>query len=1104
MTSSYDILINKLDDFIRKYYKNQIIKGLILSLSLLLGVYLFVVVLEYFGEFSREVRTILFYSYVCVSLYLLFKYIFIPAAKLYRIGNRISNEEAAKLIGKHFSNVSDKLLNILQLNHERLSNPNELLLASIDQKSEEIKPVPFSSAINFFENKQYLIYLVPVLFSIVVLSVFYPKMLSQSTNRLLNHQTHFEKTMPFQFLINNPVLQAYQGDDFELIVDVAGEELPKELYVVLGGNKFRMQKKKSNQFGFLFKNLKESFSFQFFTLGFFTKDYFLEVIKKPSILSVEATIVYPSYTNKKQELKSNFSDLFVPFGTEIKWILTAQNTETLTVFFPDSVFSVKQQDEDVFIISKIITQSASYGFASNNNKNAAISYFIQAIPDQYPTIQVSQIVDTLSGKRFYFSGIAGDDYGLTNLYFYYSISNEGAEKTSKKEKLIVNTSFSHYLDLTNIELSAGDQVDYYFEVWDNDGFNGSKSTKSTVFSYKTPTLSELEANAEKNKEEIKENLQNSLLESKEIQKELEVLKRKLTEKKELNWEDKNKLKELLEKQKNLEKNIEDIKQKNLQNNFEQSEYREIDERILEKQKQLEKLFEEVLTEEMKKMFEELEKLLDETDKKKMQEMLENMKLTNEDIEKELDRTLELFKQLEVEQKLEETIEKLQQLAKKQDELAEKTKDTKQDKEQLKNEQNALNKEFEKLQKDLDELKEKNEALENPMSLEDTKKQEEEIKKDIQESEEQLENNKNKKSSESKKKAAEKMQDLAQQLEKAQQQNQEQKNEEDIDALRQILQNLIALSFSQEELMLTLKKLNTNDPQYVVIGQKQKKLEADAKMIEDTLFALSKRNPQIHATVNREINAINQNMEAALFHIQERQTPQASGKQQYIMTSVNNLALLLDEIVQQMQQQQSQKKFGSSSCSKPGSNSMPKPSNMKKVQEQINKQIQELKEQQKGQKPGEKPGGKSGGENSMQIAKLAAEQQALRNEIQKLAKEMGDQGNKSGQGKLDKLAELMEETEKDLVNKNITRETLQRQQEILNKLLEHENAELERELDEKRKSNEAKNQENSNPEQFFEYNKLKQREAELLKTVPVVLSDYYKQKVNTYFNTIQND
>ena len=100
-----------------------------------------------------------------------------------------------------------------------------------------------------------------------------------------------------------------------------------------------------------------------------------------------------------------------------------------------------------------------------------------------------------------------------------------------------------------------------------------------------------------------------------------------------------------------------------------------------------------------------------------------------------------------------------------------------------------------------------------------------------------------------------------------------------------------------------------------------------------------------------------------------------------------------------------------------------------------------------------------------------------------------------------LANMMEETEKELVNKQITSQTMKRQQEILSRLLESEKAEREREQDEQRKSNEAKNQNLSNPSEFLEYKRLKEKEMELLNTVPPSLTPYYKEKVNSYFNSL---
>jgi hypothetical protein len=280
------------------------------------------------------------------------------------------------------------------------------------------------------------------------------------------------------------------------------------------------------------------------------------------------------------------------------------------------------------------------------------------------------------------------------------------------------------------------------------------------------------------------------------------------------------------------------------------------------------------------------------------------------------------------------------------------------------------------------------------------------------------------------------------------------------------------------------------------------------MIEDSLLALSKRVPQIQTSVNKEISAINMNMEKAVDEIKESQTPSMDGRnhkeegmsrQQFAMTSINNLALMLNEALTQMQAQAKKPgKPGSGSCSKPGgTGKKPSMANLRKMQEQLNQQIQKLKDglEKGGNKPGKKPG-QGGSGMSQELAKLAAEQGAIRQELQKMADQINKDGK--GAGNLGKLAENMETTETDLVNKMISQETIKRQQEILTKMLESEKAEKEREMDEKRQSDEAVNIKLSNPNEFIEYKTLKQKETELLKTTPPSLNLFYKNKVNQYF------
>ncbi len=1133
MGSNYQSLIQKLDEFIRKYYKNQLVKGAIYSVGLLLLFFVSVTLVEYFGHFNTLVRTILFYSFLFSSLFVLAKYIAVPISKLYKFGKIISYQDASAIIGKHFTSVQDKLLNVLQLQSQSTTTTgdSDLIVASINQKINELKPIPFSAAVDLSQNKRYLKYALIPFFLIVVILFSSPSIITDSTKRIVNHSTYFEKEAPFQFVITNKNLTAIAQEDFDLEIKLTGNEIPDNVFVEIAGNEFKLEKLNIVNFKYTFKNVQRNTAFNLTADGFKSKEYELVALPNPILLNFEIALNYPKYLNKKDEVIKNTGDLIIPAGTKVNWIFNTQNANELKLNFNDTAFLVQPAAQNRFIYTNKFLKDKTYSVTTANqflkNKDS-VTYSINVIPDAYPQISVEEKKDSVSTKRLYFKGEIKDDYGFSKLSFNYRfITNNDSAITDNYKKITTNSSpiafnkavsqtyFFHYWDLNSLGVNPGDQIEYYFEVWDNDGVLGNKSTRSDKKIFKAPTLKELAEKTDKNNDKIKDDLQESISQAKDIQKQLADLQRKVAEKKTLTWEEKKKMEELLNKQKELEKKVENIKNENSLNNQQQNEFKQPDEQLLDKQKQLEDLFDKVMTPEMKEKYNELQKLMEKMDKDKIQEALDKMKLDNKDLMKELDRNLELFKQLEFEQKLQQNIDKLNELSKKQDELSKQSEDKKSNANEQKEKQDALNKEFEDLKKDMKEMEKKNSELEEPKKLENTEQQQQEIKKEMQNSSEQLQKNEKKNASKSQKKASEKMEEMSNQLSAMQQKMGAEQAAEDIDKLRDLLENLLQLSFSQEALMADLSKTKPNDPQYYKITQKQKKLQDDSKMIEDSLLALSKRVPQIQSLVNREISAINMNMEKAVEEIKEAQTltydgknhkSEAQSRQQFAMTSINNLALMLSEALKQMQNDMKNKMPGSGSCNKPGGKGQkPSMANMRQMQEQLNKQIERLKEgmEKNGNKPGQKSGamGMGGSGMSQELAKLAAQQEAIRKEIQK----MSDQLNKDGKGagNMSKLAEKMEETETDLVNKLISPETMKRQQEILTRLLEHEKAEKEREMDEKRQSNEAKNENFSNPNQFLEYNRLKNKETELLKTVPPSFTPFYKTKVNEYFNNIEN-
>lgn len=1120
---NYSLLIEKLDAFIRKYYKNQLIRGAIYGFTLCLAFYLTVTLLESIGHFSIGLRTFLFYALLGGIAFVLFRFVFIPLSHLYKIGKVISHAEAARIIGQHFAEVKDKLLNTLQL-HEQASSSDsqssELLLASIHQKIEDLRPIPFVSAINFGENKKYFRYALIPLLALGVLFLTSPSLIKDSTQRLINHSVYYEKPAPFTFVILNKNLKTVQQSDFTLDVKVNGEEIPLAAYVEIDGNQFKLEKENINTFHYTFRTVPKSITFRLTADGFYSREYMLEAVPNPLLMNFEISLDYPGYLKKEPEVVRNTGDLVIPYGTRASWKFNTRNTESVLLAFSDTSIASTRNSESSFAYARRFFRNNQYSINTSNQylrSSDSLQFSVSVIPDVYPTITVEQQKDSTSTKRIFFKGIIKDDYGFTKLTFNYRYlkTNDSlsADKKGKEfsENIVINkeatsNQFFHYWDAADIDLAAGDEIEYFFEVSDNDGLAGPKSTRSQSQVFKAPSVKEVEENTAKSNEAIKQELKESIAQAKQLQKETNDLTKKLLDKKEAGWEDKKKAQELLKKQEELARNLEDIKKQNEQKNKLEAEYKKPDQELLDKQKQLQQLIDKLMSPELRKLLEEMQKMLDQADKTKLQQQLENMKLDNKDMQKDLDRTLELFKQFEFEQKLQQNIDKLNDLAKKQEDLSKQSEDKNSDNKELQKKQEELSKDFKDFRKEMEDMQQKNQALEEPNNLEKTEQQEQEIQQEQQSSEQQLNNNQKSKAGKSQKNAADKMQQLASKMSKMQEQMQAEQQEEDMAALRALLENLLRLSFDQEKLMKDLQTMDINNPQYLTAMQQQRKLKDDALMIEDSLTALSKRVIQIQQAVNKEINAINFNIQEALDNLEDRYVPQARSRQQYVMTSVNNLALLLSEALNQMQQQSNNqaKAKSSSSCKKPGKGQPKSISDLKKMQEQLNKNMQKLKEQMKQQGSNPMPGkkGKNGQQGfSEELAKMAAEQEYIRNELNK----MNLQENKDGKkqlGNLDEISKKMEESENDIVNRMISEQTLLRQQDILTRLLESERAEREREQEEQRKSEEAKSIFNRNPDAFEEYKRQKQKELELLRTVPPSLNSYYRKKVNDYFQTIE--
>ncbi len=1116
---NYQALIQKLDQFIRKYYINKLIRGLLYSTGLVLLLFLGMSMLEYYYYFSTAVRKVMFFSFMGVSATALGVWVFKPLFSYFRLGQVISHQQAAQIIGQHFDNVKDKLLNILQLRHqaEQATGSKDLLLAGIDQKSEEIKLVPFKSAIDLSKNRKYLRYALPPLALLLIILFVNASLITDSTARLIRNNEEFEKPAPFSFVLAEEAPRVIQYEDYEMEVKIEGAQLPNEVFIEVDKAQYRLRKEEANRFVYRFNNVQKATDFKLYASGVSSREYTLNVLRKPNVVGFDVKLSYPAYTGRKDETLSSIGDLAVPEGTMIDWVFNAEYTDAIRLRFSgeEGLVDTKRFSDELFTYKYKAMEDQAYKLLVSNADlpNAdSIGYTISVIPDLYPSIEVDKFQDSTQRKLLFFVGQASDDYGLRGLSFNYQIKKaDGTQEPLQRTPISYSggkqVQYDHVFDLNELGLKPGDEVAYYFEIFDNDGVNGSKSARTNTMLYAMPTLEEFKAMEEDNDNKIKAELKNALDESKKIQDEMRKMREKILQERELDWQQRKELEKLLDRQKDLEKTIEEAKKAFEENLKNQEELNQQDEEILKKQEQIQEMMEKVMSDEMKELMKQLEELMQELNKDEALEMMEEMEMSDEEMEMELDRMLELYKQLELEKEMTEAIEELEKLAEEQEELAEETREAEEEaaeqspeeeqakQEQLEQKQEEIAEAFEKLQEKMEGIEKKNEDLERPQEMEDRKEEMDDIQKDINESQEQLQQQNKKKASDAQQKASDKMKQMANAMQMEMQSSEMEQMQEDMDALRQLLENIVGLSFDQEDLIDEFEVAEINTPRYVELVQNQFKLQDDFRLVEDSLQALSKRVFQIEAFVTEKVTEIKTNLREGLDELEERHKTEASNHQQRSMKNLNDLALMLSEVMNQMQQQMASQMAGSQMCDKPGGsgpNGKPK-DKISQGQQSLNDMMEQMKQRMK-------DGKGKGGPGAKEFAQMAARQAALRKALEEKQKKLREQGKGSQQ--LQEIMDQMDKIEEDLVNKRLNNQMMERQQDILTRLLEHEKAERQQEYEEKRKAEQAAQQQRQMPPSLEEYIRKREAEIEMYKTVNPALKPYYKFLVEEYVKSLQ--
>jgi hypothetical protein len=1117
-TTAYNTLLQRIDEFKKRYFLNQLVKGSLFFIAIVGGLFLLANTVEFVGHLNSGGRGVLLFGSLAVAVVSLVVFVVRPVLGLYGLNRPLSDTEAAKQIGSFFPEIGDKLLNTLQL-QAITSQQSDLLQASLQQRSQQLLITRFANAIQINKNRRFLKYALPPIALILLVLVVNPAFFSASSNRIVNYNREFAPEAPFQFLIQNKSFRAFRNEDFTLSVKLKGAAIPQSVFVVVDGTRFKLDPV-GNTFQHTFDNLQRNLDFYMEGAGFRSSDYELTLIDRPAILSFDVLLNYPAYLNKPAEQLSNVGNLLVPEGTTVKWRFSTSHADSISLKFSreNRPVTAERVGEGEFELTRRLNATTDYAVQLRNQDvptPSSVNYGIQVITDRFPQITLNRIQDTATYNFIALSGLVADDYGFSKMNLNYRITRQGKTSAYIQREIPFNSNttsqnFAYDWFLDSLKLGKEDRLEYFVQVWDNDGVNGPKAAKSVPFTFEIPSAKEVQEQVSKSAEKTEKEISDALAKAQAIKKELAAMENRLRTRKTADFQDKKQLQDILQKREELMQELQKMQEQMQKTNETQQRFMQQNQQMQEKMQQLEKLFKEMLDPESKQLYEQLKQMLEQKRDDKAAETLDKLNRKERNMENDLKRALKLFKQLQMDQKAEAAIQELEKQAEKQEQEAKenekqpnapdaKKPDEKQadqkpsaDQKAQQEEQKKAEEDFKKLEEQLKELQKEAEKdqLRTPDNQED---KQQEIEKEMQDASEQLKKDQNKKASSAQSKASKSMKSMAKAMRESMQSMEMKEAAENIDDIRALLENLITLSFGQERLMKDFRGMTLQDPRLVKLSQEQLKLQDDAKVIEDSLNALAVRVVQIQPFVTRELTNMKYYMDESVRELRERRLSMASSKQQFAMTSINNLSLMLSDALKNMQEQMN-------AMAMPGSGKGGK----KGKKPEQGQGIGDMQKDLNGKMDKLQKGGKSGRGLSEELSQLAAQQAMIRNMLKQLQeKAKGTEAGKGQEKQVQDLMEKMDQTETDLVNKRINPVTMNRQNEIVTRLLESEKALRQQEEDTKRESRTAQTPVRKPPVGLDSNMQTQQRQTEVLRSVTPNYNEFYKNQSNRYLQGITN-
>lgn len=1048
--TDYFLIYRKLDRLRQRWSWYIALDGLAKSLVLLAIAAFLLIGLEGFRYFSSAVRREMLLFFIGFGiLFLLVPLILALMVRYKRIAGYSDNRLAVS-VGKHYPAIGDKLLNAIQLN-ELASSPDqsysqELAEYSIRCVAKEIQPYQFEAIIPWRKLRKAGTVYGLLLGCLIILTVINFSFYQPAAIRLFHPGIEYVIPQPFAIRSLHGTQAVLGGDTVNVAFRCTGN-YPAAINFQARHPEFQQNEilavSDSGNADYQLNGVRNTIIYEAFVENqsifkpwrrISSGSDTIFVADRPEILAVRTRIEYPSYTKLAAvEQESNSTEFVAIPGSKFqikilanKILSRAQIHFTSGEKLPLSVndksargeFKIFKGDEFRIIIS-------DQKEVMNLNP---IKYRIRLMLDTYPTCQlISPDADIdLNETMMVPLGIRiSDDFGFSRALILYHLKKRYNPAETIRDSVdfplsdrdLTLQELYYSWGVGNLNLSPEDLIEFWVKVYDNDVINGPKPASSRSLQARFPSLNDLFAQVNEERDLITAEGEEILQNLGSTREALEEISRELLKDRDLSWEQKNQLQKEIEKiAESGEKLAKAAKQ--LDDMIRQSRENQLfDEETLQKYSKLQEAFQQIMTPELREAMANLQKALEKMEPEEIRQALNHFKINRDQFSRELDRMLRLLERVKIEQSVAELVKRFEDLLKRQQSINTELKPESLSEakyQQLAGEEKSVEKDTEIARDLMGRTKEEMQQfpLMPAQQLEQIIREfdESSLRSDLKQSQMMMKAMNRQKSRESANSAQAQLDKFLAQMQQFKAEFNQRAMAEVMGDFRGIIYKTLQLSQRQEKMSEEIQQTPRQSERLMDVAVSQQQLQQNlASLIED-LIALSGKTFGLSPGIGKGLGQASSAMNRAIQEMEERNTATAVQSARQATGAINQTALELINSMNHLQASGSASGF---------EEYLKQLQQMAGAQQGINEDTQLISLGQSGEQPG--------------IRKLAVRQQQLRQSLEQLRDEIG-KGSKQGSD-LGGIAQDMDEVIKDLQQNRVLRATLERQQQILTRLLD---------------------------------------------------------------------